>query len=94
MAMNNAILLAKENCDLRTAHEKQLQNRKQSRRQIEATEGFSIQEGQEFIQQRNQANEAIQAVDTEQCPQQAPLRCSDCHIIGHKQLQCPQRKNN
>jgi hypothetical protein len=28
MAMNNAILLAKENRDLRAAHEKQLQNRK------------------------------------------------------------------
>jgi exonuclease V gamma subunit len=49
MAMNNAILLAKENRDLCAAHEKQLQNRKRSRRQIEAVEGFSIQEGQEFI---------------------------------------------
>jgi hypothetical protein len=74
MAMNNAILLAKENCDLRAAHEKQLQKRKRSRRQIEAVEGFSIQEGQEFIQRRNQAAEAIptvhmdQAVDAEQRP--------------------------
>jgi hypothetical protein len=49
MAMNNAILLAKENHNLHAAHEKQVQNRKQSRRQIEAAEGFSIQEGQEFI---------------------------------------------
>jgi hypothetical protein len=100
MAMNNAILLAKENQDLRAAHEKQLQNRKRSRRQIEAAEGFSIQEGQEFIQRRNQADEAIpsipteQAVDAEQRPQRAPPRCSDCHILGHKRLQCPQRKNN
>jgi hypothetical protein len=100
MAMNNAILLAKENCDLRAAHKKQLQNRKQSRRQIEAAEELSIQEGQEFIQQRNQAAEAIltipteQVVDAEQRPQRAPPRCSDCHILGHKQLQCPQRKNS
>jgi hypothetical protein len=100
MAMNNAILLAKENRDLRAAHEKQLQNRKRSRRQIEAAEGFSIQEGQEFIQQRNQAAEAIptipteQAVNAEQRPQRAPPRCSDCHILGHKRLQCPQRKNS
>jgi hypothetical protein len=42
MAINNTILLAKENQDLCAAHKKQLQNRKQSRRQIEATEGFSI----------------------------------------------------
>jgi hypothetical protein len=32
MAINNAILLAKENYDLYAAYEKQLQNRKQSRR--------------------------------------------------------------
>jgi hypothetical protein len=65
MVMNNAVLLAKENHDLHTAHEKQLQNKKRSRRQIERTEGFSIQKGRELIQQRNQADEAIQAVDIE-----------------------------
>jgi hypothetical protein len=59
MAMNSAILLAKENQDLHAVHEKQLQRRKRSRRQIESIEGFSIQEGQEFIQRRNQADEAI-----------------------------------
>jgi hypothetical protein len=74
MVMNNAILLAKENQDLCATREKQLQKRKRSRRQIEAIEGFSIQEGQEFIQRRNQADEAIpsipteQVVDAEQCP--------------------------
>jgi hypothetical protein len=100
MAMNNAILLAKENHDLRAAHEKQLQNRKRSRRQMEAAEGFSIQEGQEFIQRRNQADEAIptipteQAVDAEQRPQRAPPRCSDCHILGHRRNQCPNRNRN
>jgi hypothetical protein len=100
MAMNNAVLLAKENQDLCATHEKQLQNRKRSRRQIEAAEGFSIQEGQEFIQQQNQAAEAIptiapeQVVDIERRPQWAPPRCSDCHILGHRRLQCPQRKNS
>jgi hypothetical protein len=69
-------------------------------RQIESIEGFSIQEGQEFIQRRNQAGEAIQSipteqvVDAEQRPQRAPPRCSDCHILGHRRLQCLQRKNN
>lgn len=74
MAINNTILLRKEVQNLRAAHEKQLQKRKRSRRQIEAIEGFSIQEGQEFIQHRNQADEAIppipreQVVDAEQRP--------------------------
>lgn len=100
MAMNNAALLAKENHDLHAAHEKHLQKQKRSRQQIETTVGLSIQEGQEIIQHRDQATEAIptippeQVVDTEQRPQRAPPRCSDCHILGHRQLQCPQRKNN
>ncbi|KAJ8225202.1 hypothetical protein LV156_009124, partial [Aspergillus fumigatus] len=100
MAMNNAALLAKENHDLRAAHEKHLQKQKRSRRQIETAVGLSIQEGQEIIQRRDQAAEAIptippeQVVDTEQRPQRAPPRCSDCHILGHRRLQCPQRKNN
>ena len=100
MAMNNAILLAKENQDLRTAHEKQLQKKKQSRQQIDTEEGFSIQEGQEFIQRRNQTDEAIptvsteQAVEAEQHPKRAPPRCSDCHVLGHRRLQCPNRNRN
>jgi hypothetical protein len=100
MAMNSAILLAKENQDLRAAHEKELQKKKRSRRQIETAAGFSIQEGQEFIQSRNQAAEAIptvsteQAADAQQRPKRAPPRCSDCHIIGHRRLQCPSRIRN
>ncbi|KAG2000781.1 hypothetical protein GB937_010846 [Aspergillus fischeri] len=74
--------------------------KKQSKGQIETAEGFSIQEGQGFIQHRNQADEAIptvsteQAVDAEQRPKRAPPRCSDCHIIGYRRLQCPNCKTN
>jgi hypothetical protein len=90
-------ILAKENQDLRAAHEKKLQKRKQSKAQITSKEGLSIQEGHAIVQHRNQVEEAIQTgpiLDTPGTLQgrvRAPPCCSDCHIIGHKQLQCPNR---
>ncbi|XP_077660561.1 uncharacterized protein AFUA_3G10430 [Aspergillus fumigatus Af293] len=73
MAMNNAALLAKENHDLRAAHEKHLQKQKRSRRQIETAVGLSIQEGQEIIQRRDQAAEAIPTIPPEQA-------IGDCNV--------------
>jgi hypothetical protein len=93
MAMNNTILLAKEIMIYVPRMRSSFKRGKKSKRQVETIEGFSIQEDQEFIQQRNQAEEAIQVVDAGQRPQRATPRCSDCHIIGHKRLQCPQRKH-
>ena len=100
MAMNSAILLAHENQELQASHEKQLQKRKRSRKQIATEEGLSIQEGQDLVQGRNQVEEAIPTVSTEPVPEaeqrpvRAPPRCSDCHVIGHRRLQCPNRNSN
>lgn len=55
-----------------------------------------------LVQSRNQAEEAIQTGPILQEPEpnisqrrvRAPPRCSDCHMIGHKRLQCPNRVNN
>lgn len=100
MAMNSAVLLAKENEDLHIAHEKQAQKKKHSNRQIAIQEGLSIEEGQSLLESRNQAEEAIPAppaepaLEAEQHSVQAPPQCSDCHIIGHKQLQCPNHISN
>ena len=100
LAMNSALLLAHENQELRASHEKQLQKRKQSRKQIATEEGLSIQEGQDLLQGRNQVEEAISTVpaepahEAEKRPVRAPPRCSDCHNIGHRRLQCPNRHSN
>lgn len=97
MAMNSATILAKENHDLQAANEKQQQKRKRSNKQIAYTGGLSIQEAQGLIQHENEAQEAsttlpVGAASTaSQCSIRAPPRCSDCHIIGHKRLQCPNR---
>ena len=95
MAMSSAIILAKENQDLHIAHEKRVQKRKHSNKQIAIQEGLSIEGGQSLLESRNQAEEAIPAQPAEPAPEaerhpvQAPPKCSDCHMIGHKQLQCP-----
>ena len=100
MAMNNAILLAHENQDLKASHEKHLQKRKQSRRQIATEEGLSIQEGQDIIQSRNQSDGAIPIASMDPAPAieyrstRAPPQCSDCNNLGHKRTHCPNRNSN
>ena len=100
MAMSSAIILAKENQDLHIAHERRVQKRKRSNKQIAIQEGLSIEEGQSLLECRNQAEEAIPAPPAEPVPEaerrpvRAPPKCSDCHIIGHKRLQCPNRHSN
>ena len=63
--MNSAILLAKENQDLRAAHEKQRQKGRRSNQQIAHTEGLSIQEAQELIQHKNETQETQGALPVE-----------------------------
>ena len=100
MAMNSAVILAKENQDLRATNEKKLQRRRRSTRQIACTEGFSIQEGQELLQHGNEVQEVQDTIPMEPTAPaversvRAPPRCSDCHIIGHRRLQCPNRNSN
>ena len=100
MALNEAILAHHELQDLRASHEKQQQKRKRSRKQIATEEGLSIQEGQDLIESRNQVEEALPTASTKAPPAveyssiRAPPRCSDCHIIGHKRNQCPNRHSN
>ena len=97
MAMNSATILAKKNHDLQAANEKQQQKRKRSNRQIAYTGGLSIQEAQGLIQHENEVQEASTTIPggstsaANQPSVRAPPRCSDCHIIGHRRLQCPNR---
>ena len=54
LIMQGAILLAKENKELRAANEKQKQKRARSRRQIPAEEGLSVQEASALIMQQQE----------------------------------------
>ena len=100
MALNEAIIARHELQEIQASHEKHLQKRRRSRRQIATEEGLSIQEGQTLLESRNQREEAKPTIAVEPAPEaeyhstRAPPRCSDCHIIGHKRNQCPSRNRN
>lgn len=90
MAMNSAVILAKENQDLHVSHEKQAQKKEHSNKQIAIQEGLSIEGGQSLLQSRNQVGEAISITPAEPEPEpeqrcvRTPSRCGDCHIIEHR----------
>ena len=100
LAMNEAIIARHELREIRASHEKHLQKRKRSRKQIATEEGLSIQEGQSIIQDKNQPDEAIPTASVDPAPvveyrsTRAPPRCSDCNILGHKRTHCPNRDSN
>lgn len=97
LAMNSAVILGKENRELRAANERQKQKRRRSNKQISHTGGLSLQEARDLIESRNQVPEAPVASGVETAAPaspprtRAPTRCSDCRIIGHRRLQCPNR---
>ena len=98
--MNEAIITRHELREIRASHEKHLQKRKRSRKQIATEEGLSIQEGQSIIQDKNQPDEAIPTASVDPAPvveyrsTRAPPRCSDCNILGHKRTHCPNHNSN
>jgi hypothetical protein len=98
--LNELILAREEIRELRASNEKQLQKRKRSTRQLATAEGFTIQEGLERFQRENEVHEAQDTIPIDPAlsavgPRvRAPPRCSDCHNIGHRRLQCPNRVPN
>lgn len=98
--MDSAILLSEEVQDLRAAHEKTLQKRNRSKRQMARTGVLSIQEVIELMQQRNEVQRTEDTVQMETAPStfqprvRAPPRCSDCNVPGHKRNHCSNGSNN
>ena len=95
--MQSAILLAKENKELRAANEKQKQKRTRSRRLIPAEEGLSVQEASVLIMQQQEATEApppgpgIPGESAIQPRTRPPRGCGICRLPGHRIETCPDR---
>ena len=90
---SNAILL-KEIRDLRAENETKKQKRKKTTQRVAQTEDFTGQEARESMNQANEASNTTPAeptTSTSQPTTRAPPRCSDCHQVGHKRTQCPDR---
>jgi hypothetical protein len=97
LTMQGAILLAKENKELRAANEKQKQKRTRSRRQIPAEEGLSVQEASQLI------TEPVEVIEAPLPPRRRrpspPLQprtralptCGLCKNQGHRRDACPDR---
>jgi hypothetical protein len=98
LAMHSAVILARENQELRAANEKQIKNRKKSKKQLPHTGSLTIEEGAQLLQAAQVAEEAIGEVVAQEAaqeaihaPRRALPRCSECHVVGHRRNQCPQR---
>lgn len=94
MAMHSAVVLAKENSELRTENQRRKQKQRYRRRHIAQGGVLQAQQGQFLIEGiENQEQEADQntAANTRR---RAPPTCSSCHIQGHTMRRCPsaQRK--
>ena len=97
LTMQGAILLAKENKELRAANEKQKQNRTRSKRQIPAEEGLSVQEASALTIQPEEAIEApplgpgMPRESALQPRTKPPRGCGICRKPGHRRETCPDR---
>jgi hypothetical protein len=100
LALNELVLAREEIRKLRANNEWEGKKRKRSTRQLAITEGPAIQEGLGEFQRENEAYEAQDVLPIDSAlsavrPRvRAPPRCSDCHNLGHKRLQCPNRVPN
>ena len=98
LAMHNAVLLAKENKELRAENEKKKRKRTRSTKQIPSEEGLSVLEASTLIAQPEQA--VLASIPREAGPAPAPSQprtralptCSVCGVKGHKLTACPTRR--
>ena len=91
MAMHSAVILARENSELRIANQRRKQKQQQRRRYIAQGGVLQAEQGQLLVQslesaEQEEAQEEAQRKAT-QVRQRAPP-CSKCHIQGHSRRQC------
>ncbi|EED11514.1 conserved hypothetical protein [Talaromyces stipitatus ATCC 10500] len=97
---NDALLVRKENRDLRAAHEKEKQKRKRSNKQISIEQGITREEAQALVQGQVEASHAVTTTLAEpelpasQAVVRRQFRCSGCNVMGHRINQCPSRTSS
>ena len=97
LSLHTAVLLTKDNANLRAANEKIVKKRNRSHKHIPCEEGLTVEEGLQLVEQLNQPVEADGVVSHMQGelpsqanppPTRAPPRCSGCGEIGHRINRC------
>jgi hypothetical protein len=98
--MVNASLMKKQYQDIFTANEKEKQKRQRSNRRIQHEGGLTREEVQNLIIPSTESIEQPVIQSTESLPSnsasslRAPPTCSNCHIVGHRRTNCPNRYSN
>jgi hypothetical protein len=88
MAMNLAVILARENTELRAASQRRRQKQDVRRRYIAHGGALQAQAGRQLVEQLDNVVPEV-ALDERPPPRQrTPPTCTKCHIQGHNRRQC------
>ena len=86
--MTRVILLEQQVKELEAASEHQAKKKQQSRAQLQHSGVLQVQEAQNLILARENANQEADARYNQQGGQRAPPTCSNCGEKGHRRNQC------
>jgi hypothetical protein len=89
MAMHSAVILTKENTQLRLANERR-QRKQQHRRRYLANGGvLQAQQGQFLLDRVENGSQEASNNGQVGARKRAPPTCSNCYVQGHNRLRCP-----
>src|SRR5436305_14820825 len=98
MAMNSAIILARDNQDLRDVTDQESRKRKRSTKKIAHKGSLTMEEAQNHLQVAPVAGSSSGAAgpaNPTSPPRVRPqYRCSDCNTLGYRRNQCPNPNTN
>ena len=94
MAIHELAIKSKENHDLRLALERKKRKRQRLTKRLPNTGSLTMEEGREMVRalvEGGRAGGQDNPAEASQPRQRAPPTCSECHVVGHRRNQCPQR---
>ncbi|EKG09025.1 hypothetical protein MPH_14000, partial [Macrophomina phaseolina MS6] len=88
MAMHLAVVLAKENSELRKESQRRKQKQQYRRRYIAQGGVLQAQQGQFLVERMDNRDLKANQNEATNVQQRAPPTCSSCHVQGHTMRQC------
>jgi hypothetical protein len=88
IAINSAVILARENRELRATSQRRKQKQDVRRRYIAQGGALQAQAGQQLVEQLDNVVSEVVASEGSPAHQRAPPTCTKCHIQGHTRRQC------
>ena len=88
LAMHSAVIVAKENIELRAANQRRQQKQQVRRTYIARGGALTAEDGQRLAREAEIVEQQVVQQDAQPRRQRAPPTCSKCHVQGHKRTQC------